>query len=843
MRKRKIIMNEPAAAASGISLPRDAAIQTASRKLSTPALLIVLYIITVLLHGWLLYGVRVAPYIAHDEVQYCMIGENIRAGHGFTMRGTFATTAPPLFPLFVALGHSLLPNARLGLFFISVLAICTMLFPAFLIARDFGLTRPLDAAAALAATFLPSTFYAGMYMSEILQLPLFLLAFWLALKSFRTADFKTAAWLGVVFGIMALNRFASLTFLFCFGATALILVLGPEALRRPSTRTRTLASLGITIATAATFQGGWWVYKLAHHVSALGTYSSASAAWGHPSLPLFVAYFMDAFIAPGLIVVAPFCVGLRRLYKDRPATGILLSLTVVFLVCTTALSDGSLTGFLRERYFIYCFPLILIGAVLGAREYFKSLPAWLAVVTLAALPMMCLFGLLLYDFHVPALVETSWAHAVGAFSLSHIAVFDRTRLLRNGLIIIGITTFCLVLAKRFFAILLAGYLLVFNLYALARVGHDISRTTDAIAGQTSTLIDLFPPGTRPLQRVVVAGFPPGWDNRFIPMTPRFLQANTAELSDDSIWYLETMKLLDVRMCAAPYCVLNPDFAGAYLLTAVRFPNLRLVKSRGQTHLYRIPSSPAGQSVESPGTYIPADEFMPTNLTARTAAGSLEGKGKHESGLLVFGPYHRKLNRGVYKVIPLLSSSMTDLLSVEVVQGPKVLEVEDAPANKLSSVVFVADPSEAVEFRIRGASRKDFVFKGVELRPVSTDWKLAVVQYRQAFPATQFLTRIGRRLPDGSLTSDGQPGFLCYGPYRTVPAGNYRVRFNLHSSGNGNVRGDVAAGSSVLAVADAAANRFPLLEFSSDGNTPLEFRIVTTTGSDVTFDGAELIPIE
>src|SRR5690348_5708023 len=120
MRKRKIIMKEPAAAASGISLPRDAAIQTASRKLNTPALLIVLYIITVLLHGWLLYGVRVAPYIAHDEVQYCMIGENIRAGHGFTMRGTFATTAPPLFPLFVALGHSLLPNARLGLFFISV---------------------------------------------------------------------------------------------------------------------------------------------------------------------------------------------------------------------------------------------------------------------------------------------------------------------------------------------------------------------------------------------------------------------------------------------------------------------------------------------------------------------------------------------------------------------------------------------------------------------------------------------------------------------------------------------------------------------------------------------------
>ena len=103
------------------------------------------------------------------------------------MRGSFASTAPPLFPLFVAFGHSLLPNPREGLFFASVLVICTMLFPAFLIGRDLGLTRLPAVVAALAATLSPTTFYAGMYMSEILQLPLLLLAFWLCLRWLRTA--------------------------------------------------------------------------------------------------------------------------------------------------------------------------------------------------------------------------------------------------------------------------------------------------------------------------------------------------------------------------------------------------------------------------------------------------------------------------------------------------------------------------------------------------------------------------------------------------------------------------------------------------------------------------------
>jgi hypothetical protein len=668
-------------------------------------------------------------------------------------------------------------------------------------------------------------------------------AFWLTLKWLRTGDLRTAALLGIVFGIMALNRFASLTFFLCFLATVLVVLFFPDAVRFPCDRIRILLSLAITLAGFAIFQGGWWMYKLAHHVPALGSYSGSSAAWGHPPLALSVAYFADVFMAPGLIAAAPFCAGLRRLYKDHLAAGILLSLTVLVLVSTTALSDGSQTGLLRERYFIYCFPLILLAAVLGAREYFSLRPRWLAMVSLAAAPALCLAGVMLYNFPVPALVEMSWAHAVEELSGAHNGGFNRDLLWRNSLLIIGLASAVMIAGKRWFAGILTTYLFLFNLYALAQVGHDISATTASIAERTSSLMELFPPATGRLQRVVVAGFPPGWDNRYVPKTPRFLNASAAGLAPDNIWYLETMKLLDVRMCATPYCVLNPDLAGAYLLSTVRFPNLELVKSRGQVQLYRIPSPPAGRPLEGPATYIGATEFVNTKLTGKTPAGVLAGQGSEQSGVLVFGPY-RRLDRGAYRATLLFEAPTTEPLSVEVVEGPTVVEQEDAPADHLSSVLFTADPTLPLEFRIIGAGRKDFVFKGVELHPVATDWKLAEVEYKHDFPASQFLTRIGRRIPDGSLASSGQPGFLCYGPYRKLAAGKYRIKFNLQSSGNGSVRADVAAADgSILAAAEAAANRFPVLEFFTNGQNPLEFRVVTTAGPEVTFNGAEVSSIE
>ena len=669
----------------------------------TRILLAALYLLTAALHARLLWGVRVAPYIAHDEVQYCMIGENIHAGNGFVIRGLFASTAPPLYPLFVALGDSLPGDARVNVYILSVLVICTLLFPVYAIAREFGLDAPVAAAAAFTATFLPQTFYAGMYMSETLQLPLFFLAFWLCLRWLRSGALSDGLRLGAVFGIMALNRFATFTFLACFLIAAIL------TLRR-----RAVLPLTVAAATAALFQLAWWGYKSAHGAAALGTYATTPRAWGHIDGRLFLAYLADPLLAPGLILAAPFIAGLRRLWHKQRGAALLAAVTISVLVSTTALSDGSQTGFLRERYFIYCFPLILLLALAGAREYFQAAPLWTAALMLFALPAMCLFALELYDFHIPPLVESSWAHAVAALPLSGSAGFEPARLLPHGLLLIAIAGAILTAARRRFTEALAVYLVLFHLYAFARVSRDVAATTRGIAAGTAPLIDLFPRPVKPLQKVLVAGVPPGWDAHPISRDPRFLEAAAAAgLSQDRIWYLETMERLDVRMCGAPGCIQDPAAAGAYFLTAAEFPKLEKIAARGSLNLYRIPG---------------------------------------------------------------------------------------------------------------GAARN----------PAAAD-------YTQTIPAADFLTKIGDRLPDHSLASRGRAGFLCYGPYRKLPKGRYKLVLSVRSQGEAAIHADVAAAGTPLAAADGSANHFPPLEFVSDGEAFLEFRIVTNAGREVIFEGVKLSP--
>jgi len=254
--------------------------------------------------------------------------------------------------------------------------------------------------------------------------------------------------------------------------------------------------------------------------------------------------------------------------------------------------------------------------------------------------------------------------------------------------------------------------------------------------------------------------------------------------------------------------------------------------------------PAGRLSGGPPTYIPSSRFSCTNLTERTPAGTISGKGRDDSGLLVFGPCCR-LNSGAYKATLMVHESSGPLLRVEVAAGSRVLDVEEAPANKLSPLWIVLESFEAIAFRITGQARADFSFSGVELRREASDWRIAVVDYAQDIRPEEFSTQIGRRWVDGSLTSGGRAGFLCYGPYQVLARGKYRVKFNLNSSHNVVVSADVAAehGRAVLAAVTGPTNELSALEFSSDGQRPLEFRIVTPDGPEVRFTGVRVTGID
>src|ERR1700733_13327662 len=97
------------------SITLEAPIPAAHRRVPC-VVLVLLYLASTAVHLYLLRGAFRFPHISSDEVQFAMTGENIRLGRGYTLRGTFNSTLPPAFPLFVALAHSDAPDPRAGLF-------------------------------------------------------------------------------------------------------------------------------------------------------------------------------------------------------------------------------------------------------------------------------------------------------------------------------------------------------------------------------------------------------------------------------------------------------------------------------------------------------------------------------------------------------------------------------------------------------------------------------------------------------------------------------------------------------------------------------------------------------
>ena len=454
--------------------------------------LIALYILAVLVHIWLLKDSTVAPYIARDEVQYALLGENLRAGHGFLMRGVFHPTSPPLFPLFVALGHSLAPQPRTGFFFLSVFTICLTLLPVYGIARYIDLSKQESALVAAATSVMPQTFYSCMYMSETLHLPLFFLAFWLCLKWLERPGWLLSVALGSTFGLMSLNRIAAITPLICFSAVALFTVF-----RRRRIGMASGYGLGLlfVLFLYIVFQGSWWAYKASIGVSMLGTYASSHLGAKQLNWELFLAYIGDGFLAPGLIVCMPFLLGLSHIGKRRPAAALFLGITPIVLIVSTALSDGNLTGFLRERYYIYAFPLIMVVAVRGIGYLGEGRSSWLGAVNLFVFPLALLLCVLMYKFAIPPLVESSWAHAVGF----HNGVFTRTSLLVWSCAIIVAAGGGLLLCPREKApIVLATFLLIFNMFAFDKVATGIKTTVSGIATRTAVLSSLFPENLKAL---------------------------------------------------------------------------------------------------------------------------------------------------------------------------------------------------------------------------------------------------------------------------------------------------------------------------------------------------------
>jgi hypothetical protein len=193
-----------------------------------------------------------------------------------------------------------------------------------------------------------------MYMAETLQYPLFLTAFYLAMAWLATLNQRRAVLLGAVMGVMLLNKVQGIQFILPFFVAAAVFVRG---------RSRQIAiMLFLTFGPYLL----WQIFKAVHAAPGFGAYGRAlDSGLPHWTWSLAVSYAADFLLAPGLVLGVPLFLWMRaNIYTQRTQVFFVAALFGTQLLLVSTL-DGGLTGWLRERLFMYCFPITAVLATRG----------------------------------------------------------------------------------------------------------------------------------------------------------------------------------------------------------------------------------------------------------------------------------------------------------------------------------------------------------------------------------------------------------------------------------------------------------------------------------------------
>ena len=158
------------------------------------------------------------------------------------------------------------------------LVMCAAVFPAFAIARYCGIGWGSAHLLAAAAGFLPHTIYAGTYMPEALQYPLFLTAFFLALRWLDCPSGARDLLLGFTLGCTLLTKVQGLQLI---GAFLLTLIVHVVCVR--GNRAAVSGHAALVMAVVVAMAGSWIAFKAAHGASVAGAgYEHSMSGGAHP---------------------------------------------------------------------------------------------------------------------------------------------------------------------------------------------------------------------------------------------------------------------------------------------------------------------------------------------------------------------------------------------------------------------------------------------------------------------------------------------------------------------------------------------------------------------------------
>jgi Dolichyl-phosphate-mannose-protein mannosyltransferase len=545
--------------------------------------LVAIYAISVALHFASLRHEAEFPLLATDEVQYISVGENLRLGNGFTTRGEFHTGLPPFYPLFVAFTHSVGSDVRTSALIFSCLAICLVVFPAYGLARHIELDRRPALLLAAAAAFLPHTLFAGMYMTETLNYPLFLAAFLAFARWLEQPSMRRSLLAGAVLSAMLLTKIAAWSFAAAALATVLILSL---TRRRPG-----MSALWVFALILIT-QFAWLAFKHAHGASPLGVYGVEFQERGLSKLSarLMAAFLGDFLLAPGLLTVVPLFLWLRRSGQRHFALAVLLGTTLFFQIGIHGVLEAGMMGFVKERLVLYSIPIMAIFAVKGMESLAgASVPTKLAFV---GVPLVLLWLVSLYAFPYNPVIDIPWASAIGSFAWRGVATFTKRHMLivtAFAIVAMGLLM-VFVFARRIQSFAAALILLFFGgifassakeLDELSRLGRiDTVHVTNWL---TST-------GLRPDDRLIICGNMAAYQesHRTTPIDDFFIEwQRDFGLTDIAILQIEATGRYDVRIARNPDMIRALMRPGGRLLSATRITDLELIGFQYPYYLYTL----------------------------------------------------------------------------------------------------------------------------------------------------------------------------------------------------------------------------------------------------------------
>jgi hypothetical protein len=554
------------------------------KRVNLPTLILLfLYAAAVVFHFECLKTESEFPLISTDEVQYVSVGENIRLGNGFTTRGEFHSGIPPLYPLFVAFAHSLGSDTRLSALVLSCLTVCLAIFPAYGLAWLVGLSDTNCYVLAVAAAMLPHTLWAGLYMTETLNYPLFLGAFYTFARWVEAPTRNRSIAGGLLLAAMLLTKIAA----FSFAAGILITLAILFVRSRPA---HAAWIFGIPLIT----QLAWQAFKYSHGAAGFGMYGHAFADSGLPqfTMRMMAVYLADFLFAPGLVLAVPLFLWFRENRQRRFPLSVLLASTLLSQMIVQGAVGAGITGVLQERHLFYSFPIIAIFAVAGMEAIVRgSLTVKLAFLSV---PVALLGAMLfLYPFAYNPVLDVPWTSAMGSSAWETAYKFSRLRL---GVFSLGLTAVTAVglLQTRRIHIAASFFLLAFNCALFASSTKEMTELSTYGRIDVSGIMRWLK--TTPLRahdRLIVAGNmayyqeasrTTPWDQFYIDWEGRL------GLNDFTVFQIEILGRYDVRIARNPNQLAQLARPGEYLLTATRMTNLDLVSYSDPLYLYRVPQA-------------------------------------------------------------------------------------------------------------------------------------------------------------------------------------------------------------------------------------------------------------